>query len=571
MDALECGAASLGIILQFYGEVIPLAELREACQITDRTAVRDIVQAAQTYGFRAWSTYCDLSALCTSPTLLPAIAFWNKNHFLVVERFEAAHVWLNDPRSGRRCVSLQDFEACFSNLIICIKLDAMPKRARRVAQLNPPGDALVILLKQGVKGEVFAPDAEYRRDFSNVIHRSPRLVVRATCEQDIVHTFQVAQSAGIPVRVRGAGHSCQGQSLCQDGILLVNVADHAEVHWVNQQHVAVTTRSRWGFVKQELNRVGRTMPVVTDNLTTAVGGTLSVGGYGPRSIRYGAQVQQVERLRLILPDGTVVWCSADENRDLFDFSLAGLGQVGCIEQVVIRTIPHQPAARWYQFTHPSLSALADTLSILTDENSPVPDAWMAYSIRNQGILSSYGFYEPSATESTLQQLGALQAQNPLQLGAEYRQIWTPTTYCPSVDYVVEPEVLLEFMQFLDCHLQTMGLFRYLHGVLVLAVRRPDGARWLPFEATSFGKSAVKFLVGLYPVIPGDEKDGLEQMQKFMRLALAKCLELNGRPYLYGSHELDEDTKVRLYGADYGRLHRLRQQLDPENLVNAGIL
>ncbi|WNG52560.1 FAD-binding protein [Archangium minus] len=100
-----------------------------------------------------------------------------------------------------------------------------------------------------------------------------------------------------------------------------------------------TCRSRWKRVERTLAEAGRMFPILTTLLRTSVGGTLSVGGYGVRSFVDGAQVDQVERARLILPDGQAVWCSREENSELFRFALAGFGQIGVLERVVLRTVP----------------------------------------------------------------------------------------------------------------------------------------------------------------------------------------------------------------------------------------
>jgi FAD/FMN-containing dehydrogenase len=73
---------------------------------------------------------------------------------------------------------------------------------------------------------------------------------------------------------------------------------------------------RWHEVEAAANARGRTIPVLTDNLDTTVGGTLSVGGIGTRSVSYGRQVDWVDALTLIRPDGTIVLCSPVSEPDL---------------------------------------------------------------------------------------------------------------------------------------------------------------------------------------------------------------------------------------------------------------
>src|SRR5512140_2151292 len=206
-------------------------------------------------------------------------------------------------------------------------------------------DSLAGALGAGVRQPVLSSREEltpYSFDFGRTVQKMPVAVVKAVCEEDLVHTLRVARERGVPVSVRGAGHSCRAQSLCEGGIVIDNSGGEPHVVVEEDGRVTVTTRTRWGELEAALNLAGRTAPVLTDHMATAVGGTLSVAGYGARSLQYGAHLDQVERLRLILPDGSVRWCSEQENAELFQYALGGFGQVGIIEQVVMRTLPYRP-------------------------------------------------------------------------------------------------------------------------------------------------------------------------------------------------------------------------------------
>lgn len=574
LDAADCGVASLANILRHYGKDVSLGELRAACgNLGDHRRASGIVRAAQNYGLQARVMRCHAQMLQERPYLLPAIALWENNRFLVVERFSESSVLLQDPRCGLKEVTSEKFAQSFSHVAIL----ATPQRNFQAA--SPPSykrlkeDALLRELQKGVRGEVSSFDeglGGYQRDFGGILSRRPRLIVRASCEEDVVHVLRVAQSANVSVRFRGAGHSCQGQSLLEGGILLVNIADHVDYEMLDEERVLVTTRSRWHYLEQELNQIGRSFPVLTDNPITTIGGTLSVGGYGPRSIAHGAQVMQVEQVRLILPSGQAVWCSPERNQELFQFSLAGLGQVGLMERVVLRTVPRFPPTIWYQEEYPDLFGMAGALQALAGAGER-PDAFMAYQISGQGLYACYGFDQgretPLATE--LQRRGVPVSQTPANLGYAYRQNWSEDAYCPAVDYLVEPEQLPAFLTFLEDRLRSNHLAPYIHGLLILAVRRPED-RWLPFEASSFGANPIKFLVGFYPIIPAQDVVGLEKVQTLLRETLSICRQLGGRPYLYGWHDLTESAKRCLYDPHYDRLQALRSHLDPHHLVNHGV-
>jgi ATP-binding cassette subfamily B protein len=83
-EAVECGAASLKIVLTFFGRVVPLAELRERCGISrDGVTAVQLKRTAQSYGLdvRAYRTSAEQ---LQQKVALPAVLFWNFNHFLVL-------------------------------------------------------------------------------------------------------------------------------------------------------------------------------------------------------------------------------------------------------------------------------------------------------------------------------------------------------------------------------------------------------------------------------------------------------------------------------------------------------
>ncbi len=121
MEAVECGAASLAIILAHYGKFVPLEELRVACGISrDGSTAKNVMDAAAKYGLVGKGSRMELPPLIEMGR--PVIVFWAFQHFMVVNGFERRRgqtmVLLNDPASGPRRMPLAEFDSGFTGIVL---------------------------------------------------------------------------------------------------------------------------------------------------------------------------------------------------------------------------------------------------------------------------------------------------------------------------------------------------------------------------------------------------------------------------------------------------------------------
>ena len=123
-EAVECGAASLKIIMEYFGKFLPLSEIRLSCGVSrDGVSLLQIKQAALSYGLKVKAKSDNAENLVNKGNF-PAIIFWNKNHFLVLEGFKNGYAYLSDPAVGRRKVDLEEFKNSFSGVLMEICPDS---------------------------------------------------------------------------------------------------------------------------------------------------------------------------------------------------------------------------------------------------------------------------------------------------------------------------------------------------------------------------------------------------------------------------------------------------------------
>ena len=121
LEALECGAASLAMILAYYDKWIPLEQVRSDCGVSrDGSNAKNCLKAARSYGLIASGYRFEPDSLKEQGTF-PCIIHWNFNHFVVLKGFKGKYAYINDPAVGETKVTMDIFDESFTGITLCFE------------------------------------------------------------------------------------------------------------------------------------------------------------------------------------------------------------------------------------------------------------------------------------------------------------------------------------------------------------------------------------------------------------------------------------------------------------------
>ena len=204
MEALECGAACLTMVLAYYGKWIPLERVRIDCGVCrDGSNAKNMLRAARNYGLDARGLRMEPEALREYGTF-PCIIHWNFNHFVVLRGFRGNHAYLNDPARGSLRVTMEEFDQAFTGVCLCFepsegfepsgKRRSMLSFARK--RLSGTGRAALFVLLTALIGYLFTViNPAFTRFFMD------RLLTGENRELLIPFIVLMAAAAGLQVLV----------------------------------------------------------------------------------------------------------------------------------------------------------------------------------------------------------------------------------------------------------------------------------------------------------------------------------------------------------------------------------
>lgn len=398
----------------------------------------------------------------------------------------------------------------------------------------------------------------------------------AVASEEIVHLLRTAGNA-VPIVVRGAGHSCGGQTLASDALQLRTMTAGSVFVHRNEGTVRVPGGATWKSIVTSLVPHRRRIPVLPDFLHLTAAGTVSVGGIGVDSLRYGFQADQIVEATLLTPAGRLV-LSRDERPDVFRLVGGGLGQCGYIESLLCRTIDDRPVSVHSRAVANVRELGATLLRLSADESVHHANGWWTRGGGGNAVCE-YGAYDSSLQQEISGASPRLYAGGTQMASAlhDRRERWLahfPKHVRLWVDYVFDGDGFLAFLEELERVAARPPLQTHLSVAYLLPIQRPAHATDFAFvpipESVRNGRHRSCYSVGLYLLVPRGDILGVTQCVAALQALFAVARSLGGRPYLYGWNQLNPKIARELYGEDLDRLAELRRELGLEH-VNARVM
>jgi FAD/FMN-containing dehydrogenase len=448
-----------------------------------------------------------------------------------------------------------------------------------------PSGAALSRLERSFSGGLFRPGdpayEEHRRVWNGSIDRRPALIARCASEPDVVAAVIFAREAGLPIAVRGGGHSFPGLSVC-DGGVVIDLRPMAQVH---VDPASRTVQAQAGALLGELDRAtqahGLAVPVGAVSHTGIAGLTLG-GGIGWLMRRHGLTIDNLVAVRLVTADGRVVMVGSEQERDLFWALRGGGGNFGIVTEFTYRAHPVGPTVLGGLMLWP-LEQAPEVCRFYREWCAEAPDALttaLAFrrapelelvptGLHGRPVVAVVGCWsgDPEAGRRVLAPLRAFRA---------------PAADAWQVRPLIEMQSLLDpsYPHGLWVHMRACDVARLDDGVLDVMVDhagRIDSPRstvtvWhlggavarVEPDATAFGSREAGHVVNITGAT--ESAEGFEGVRDWVRAHWTALVPYQQGVYVNFLMEEGQSRVRQAYGtARYERLRSVKRRVDPQNV------
>ena len=421
-------------------------------------------------------------------------------------------------------------------------------------------------------------------DFGNLVSGNSRGIIQPQNITELQSVLQFASDEGIPVTPRGRGYSQGGQSLSSNGFTLdITPLNFIGIPDIESKTITCEAGAKWQDIVAVTSKNALLPKVLPLNLEQTVGGLLSTAGIGSTSHTYGPIIANVVSLDVVTGTGNLIQCSKDVNRDLYDAVLGGLGRYGVIARATLMLREIKPYIRTFHLLYDSLDSWIHDQKLLTQitqinhlegfcwssakgiRNTSKGRQFFAHWLYGLQIGVEYQKTPPSIDDLTkeLHYSKLIHIENEPILDHVFR-------YQPRFDMMRHTGMWNQTHPWIDCFISAKALAEILPDILdTLPLSLGDGHRMLRVNNQN--------IPSFFMVPPGDDivcfailPVGVKKSDTTIITALEQVnqmlLDAGGKRYLSGWLGNSYDLRQH-YGNKYNTLVALKNQYDPQNILN----
>ena len=418
-------------------------------------------------------------------------------------------------------------------------------------------------------------------DNGNVFHSIPAAVLRPRSAQDVVQIVQYANERSIKVAIKGDGHSQYGQTQAAGGIVIDSRSLRAILP-DTASSIDVQPGAYWADVAgATLGRELRPRVYPGTCMMLTVGGTLSVGGIGSTTHRYGAQIDNVLELDVVTGDGRLITCSESHESELFNLVLGGAGQCGVIVRARLPLIKAPPEVLIQELRYGDLDAfLSDQLLMAQDDRY---DHLRGTAFRTDGrwtYIAEVGKY--FSAPSVPDMAGLQRGLHCTSSSAPRRMTYAENLF----RYERAPWNVVDFRRaYITAFMPASTAKEFVSTIQALspeeaALPRVGGTESFGVYALNTGpirrpmlrlpREKQAFVVWLFRTVAANDERALARLQQSNRELLSRMTELQGKRYSPYSGVMSTSDWAKHFGRDlWKRFSAAKKRYDPNNVLSPG--
>lgn len=430
--------------------------------------------------------------------------------------------------------------------------------------------------------------AKFGQDVGYLVFNKPTAVLRPGSISDIQRMVRFCYINGIPLAARGQGHSTDGQSQVNAG-LAIDMRSLNTIHEIKPGYVVVDAGSTWRSLLEQTLRTGQSPPVLTGFIGLSIGGTLSMGGISGMSYKRGVQVDQVQELTVVTGSGAIEICSREQNQELFNAVLAGIGQYGIIVQAKLRLMPIPTRSLDWTIRYDSLATFMADMRTLV-EREELDKVWGGMKrdpVSNKWFYELYtsSFYDAPSTPDMPYLHRNLSYTPGTQVALDTTYIESQTQVDNFIAYLQSSGKFEGFMHpWFDVFLPDSSVESYIGSVLPKLSPEDVGIYGFvlifPLKRSTAQQPLFRLpdddLVFLFDILTVANSPGfnaayashmiVERNRSFYDQALA----VGGTRYPIGTLRFNHQDWRKHYGQEWSRVQAAKTKFDPKGILTPGL-